>query len=122
MSVNHQSAGQHILDWSIFGHSLGRKDLDAAVLNPTMMSYHGDQSLGNADLTEPQEIFDIQTALRSITHSRGVDEDNAPEIAKAFLANVHVENPILDASDLTKWARSIAEHDFGWTSRPCHLV
>lgn len=67
-----------------------------------MISYHGDQSLGSADLTEPQEIFDIQTALRSTTHSRGVDEDNAPELVKAFLANVHIKNPILNASNLTK--------------------
>lgn len=76
----------------------------------------------SADLTEPQEIFDIQTALRSTTHSRGVGEDNALELAKAFLANVHIKNPVLDASDLIKWARSTAEHGFGWTSRSCLLV
>lgn len=121
-SVNHQSVSQHILDWPIFGHNLWRKDLGAAVFNPTMMSYHGDQSLGNSDLTEPQEIFDIQTTLQSTTHSRGVDEDNAPELVKAFLANVHIKNPILDAGDLTKWAKSIAENSFGWTSRSCLLV
>lgn len=119
VSVNHQGVSQHILDWPIFGHNLWRKDLDAAVFNPTMMSYHGNQSLGNADLTESQEIFDIQAALRNTTHSRRVDEDNAPELVKAFLANVHIKNLILDASDLTKWAKSIAEHSFGWTSRSC---
>lgn len=85
-----------------------------------MTSYHGDQLLGNADSTEPQEIFDIQTALRSTSH--GVDEDNAPELVKAFLANVHIKNPILDASDLTKWARFTAEHGFEWTSRSCLLL
>jgi len=85
-----------------------------------MTSYHGDQLLGNTDSTEPQEIFDIQTALRSTSH--GVDEDNAPELVKAFLANVHIKNPILDTSDLTKWARFIAEHGFEWTSRSCLLV
>ena len=87
-----------------------------------MVTNHDDQSLGNSDLTEPQEIFDTQTTLRSTTHSRGVDEDNAPELVKAFLANVHIKNPILDASDLTKWARSTAEHSLGWTSRSCLLV
>lgn len=122
VSVNHQSAGRRILDCPIFGRNLGRKDLDTAVFNSTMISYHGDRSLGSADLTERQEIFDIQTVLRSTTHSRGVDEDNAPELVKAFLANAHIKNPILDTSDLTKWARPTAEHGFGWTSRSCLLV
>ena len=45
VSVNHQSAGQHTLGWPIFGHNLGRKDLDTAFFNPTMISYHSDRSV-----------------------------------------------------------------------------
>lgn len=71
LSVNHRSVGQHILDWPIFGHNLWRKDLDAAVFNPTMMSYHGDQLLGNADLTEPQEIFDIRPPYGALLIAEG---------------------------------------------------
>jgi len=65
-------------------------------------------------------ISDIQRGLPVQALSMGVDEDNAPELVKAFLPMFYIRIRSL-AIDLTKWARFIAEHGFEWHQGPCLL-
>ncbi|KAL1632979.1 hypothetical protein SLS56_003266 [Neofusicoccum ribis] len=120
-SVAAATSAAHLLDWPIFEHKHGREALDAAVLSHSA-GIPADYPGAGTDLDEPAEMSDIQSAQRSSKPGRGIHEEDVPALVQAFLENVHIKNPVLDSTDLKRWARAVREHGFGWSSRSCLLL
>ncbi|EXM16003.1 hypothetical protein FOTG_15661 [Fusarium oxysporum f. sp. vasinfectum 25433] len=49
---------------------------------------------------------------------RGIQEETLALVEKLFL-NVHIKNPILDASDTRIMAKDVMEHGFKWDASSC---
>jgi hypothetical protein len=53
---------------------------------------------------------------------RLIHEEDALRLARKFLTNVHIKNPILEEHELVDIAREVMEHGFGWDQRSCLMV
>ncbi|EKG10306.1 hypothetical protein MPH_12586 [Macrophomina phaseolina MS6] len=100
-----------MLEWPIFGYRYDRTSLDAALF----------EGLPCRD-TDSDEDVDIQTLRRTKKPGRGIRQEETPSLVHAFLENVHIKNPVLDATDLKKWAEEITERGFGWSAKSCLLL
>lgn len=54
--------------------------------------------------------------------SRGICEEEVPELVDRFLRFVHIKNPILETKLLREDARRFAENGFDWDARSCTVV
>jgi hypothetical protein len=109
---------EDVLDWPIFEGKLPRSEIEALIFNP------------NHAVPEPALAVQLcQSGAaaetrwhRSFVPRGGVDETNALFLVRKFLANVHIKNPVLDATDLKQMAKEITEEGFQWDGRSCLVV
>lgn len=119
LSVPSSMSAAHLLEWPIFGNKYDRKYLNAALFehSPCTTAFDGDTGSD-----EVADAPDAQSAQRSKMPGKGIQKEEVHDLIQAFLENVHTKNPVLDSTDLMRWATPISEHGFGWSSRSCLLV
>jgi hypothetical protein len=102
-----------VLRWPIFKGRINPDDITALYFDPE--TPQGTTVEGISPET-PHSMG------RNTNLGRGVREEDVPMLIHDFLSNVHIKNPILDASDLKAMARQISEDGFKWDGASCLVL
>ena len=102
-----------VLRWPIFKGRVNPDDITALYFDP-----EAPQGTTVEGIT-PETPYSMD---RNTNLGRGVREEDVPMLIHDFLSNVHIKNPILDASDLKAMARQISEDGFKWDGASCLVL
>ena len=102
-----------VLDWPIFASRYPKSYLIDAVFEAE---------------AENEDSDNEETALNRTRHhglsnkGRGINEDDIPQLVRAFLELVHIKNPVVDVDTVWTYAHRVAEDGLKWDSASCLVV
>lgn len=101
---------ESILAWPVFRNIIGPEDLavESFVLE--------------LDIEPHEQQKSSHRLPKNINTSLGIQEDQFVPLCRKFLVHVHARNPILQGTELIRYAKRATEHGIGWESSSCLVV
>lgn len=106
------STSEHLLRWPIFESQYDSSQTEALIFCPEM------------GFEQQQTSAPLLNSMRSrpSMSTRGINDQDVPELVDKFISNVHIKNPIFNLDEITSMGKHIGEHGFEWNARSCFVV
>lgn len=115
-------SSEDILEWPIFGGKHDRRQIEALIFDPTLISDISNGVAPSPKVTDDSLRNEYEDPRHSSSIGRGVREEDVMQLVEIFLRNVHTKNPIFDPKYLRNMARSVVKNGFDWEASSCLVV
>ncbi|RAO66686.1 uncharacterized protein BHQ10_002698 [Talaromyces amestolkiae] len=115
-------SSEDILEWPILGGKHDRRQIEALIFDPTLISDISNGVAPSPRVTDDSLRNEYEDPRHSSNIGRGVREEDVMQLVEIFLRNVHTKNPIFDPKYLRNMARSVVKNGFDWEASSCLVL